>query len=126
MEHKKEIVKKWLDEYKIGFINKGIKKYSENIDKLISCVEFSQSKESLEMINHFYKIRNDIQVNHINKNNFDKKYKKLNEKISYLMVKWLNNVYMLDYSDGSQINRIYIFKLDLKIYESQINNRKVV
>lgn len=119
---KRKQVKRWISEYIEGFIKKNSIDYAEKLKMLNNAVEFAESEEALNMVNHFFKIRSELQLNHIDKNNFDKTYKKLNEKIVYQLDKMINKIVFIDFMSERGLNRLCVFNTDVELYKKQINN----
>ena len=119
---KRKQVKRWISEYIEGFIKKNSIDYAEKLKMLNNAVEFAESEEALNMVNHFFKIRSELQLNHIDKNNFDKTYKKLNEKIVYQLDKMINKIVFIDFMSERGLNRLCVFNTDVEIYKHQINS----
>jgi len=121
-----EQCKKWVKDYELAFLKNGLLIQSEGYRQLVSSIEFSESKESFEMINHFYKLRNEIQKNHIDKNNFNKRYKTLNEKVVYHLDKMIKKITYIDFQNQRGINRLCVFKSDIPYWKKDLNKRGVL
>lgn len=118
-------VKKWIAEYIEVFVKKSSVDYADKLRMLNTAVEFAESEQSLNMVNHFFKIRNELQINHIDKNNFNETYKKLNSKIVYQLDKMINKIVLIDFMSARGQNRLCVFNSDVELYTQQINNGKV-
>ena len=118
----REQVKIWIKEYQLGAFEHGNSKLTNDLENLIVSIELSISPKSIEMIKHFYKLRNEIQVHYIDKKNFNKRYKKLNEKVTYTIEKMISKVWHMDYMLDEQLNRLYCFKSDVMHYVNELNN----
>jgi hypothetical protein len=119
-----ELLKDWINEYVTKFKEKGLKSESFYYSRLVIAIECSQSKTSLNMVNHLYKIRAKIQQ-HIDNQNFNSEYKKLNEKLTYQMNKMINKIYKIDLacrSNPSTIKRMFLFKDDMAIWTPYDNS----
>ena len=118
-------LKLWISEYISKFEEKGMPDEALEYSNLKTAIEFSESKESLNMLNHLYKIRSEIQT-HIDENNFDEKYKKLNEKWVYQLNKMVKKIYLLDFIGGANpktTKRMIIFKADIDFWKEDIESR---
>lgn len=125
IEPMREQAKAWIEEYKIGALKHNHTKFVNNLTRLTICIEFSKSSKSIEMMQHFYKLRNEIQVHYINKNYFNNRYKKLNEKITYHIEKMINQIWQIDYMVDNEHNRLHCFKSDVKHYANELNNGEI-
>ena len=119
-----ELLKGWISEYVSKFKYNGLESESIRYARLVIAIDFAQSDTSLNMLKHLYKIRVKIQV-HIDNENFNSAYKKLNEKLTYQMNKMINKIYQIDLGGGSNpntIKRMFLFKDDMEIW-TPYNNR---
>ncbi|MBU1216427.1 hypothetical protein KJ870_00635 [bacterium] len=119
-----ELLKNWISEYVTKFKEKRLERESVRYASLVIAIDFSQSDTSLNMVKHLYKLRAKIQL-HIDEQNFNSEYKKLNEKLTYQMNKMINKIYQIDLGGGSNpntIKRMFLFKDDMEIW-TPYNNR---
>lgn len=117
-----ELLKNWISEYVTKFKEKGLERESVRYASLVIAIDFSQSDTSLNMVKHLYKLRAKIQL-HIDEQNFNSEYKKLNEKLTYQMNKMINKIYQIDLGGSNQntIQRIFLFKEDIEIWTNHNN-----
>lgn len=122
LEKKKELLKNWINEYINKFIEHGLEGEVMKYQSLNCRIDFSLTKKSIEKVEHLFNIRSQIEQHIINKN-FNKKYKKLNEKLIYNFEKMIKQIYWIDvkvFEHSSQVNRVSVFdKTDLEIYTNQ-------
>lgn len=126
IENKKLKLKLWLNDYIIKFEKNNSHSLVQEYKALSSAIEFSTSKTSIKSVNHLFEIRNKIQI-HIDDNNFDKFYKKLNEKLIYNFNKLINKIVIIDFktNNSNELYIIKIFKDDVDFLErNQLNINK--
>ena len=114
----------WIKDY-INKISKYNTELINKLEKLYISIDFIKSDKSLNLINHFYNLRNDIQENHIQLNNFNKVYKKLNEKLSYHIDKMIKQLYVIDIQGDDKTYRLHCFKTDISYIQNDINNQNI-
>lgn len=117
-EMKQEFLVKCINQYIQKFKEKGLESEVYKYTSLVSSIELSYCDKSIEKVNHLYKIRIKIEK-HIINNNFNKNYKKLNEKFVYNLEKFIKSIYEIDYFIGSVKCKSFVF--DRKDLERESN-----
>lgn len=123
LEEKKEMLSNWITQYIVKFSEKGLSDTEQVYTYLKCAIDFASTKKSIEKVEHIFNIRNKIEE-HIQENNFDKNYKKLNEKLVYNMNKAIKNITLIDYKVDfySEISRVAVFdSQDLEIVSKEEN-----
>ena len=118
----REQVKIWLEEYRTGAIKHEKHKFIKDLENLIVAIRFAINPESIKMIKQFYKLRNEIQVHHVNKQKFNTRYNKLNKKVMNTLTKMISEIWNIDYMLGEHAFRLYCFNSDVTYYTNELNN----
>jgi len=111
LDQKKQFLIRCIKQYIKKYNEKNLHRKVFELESLIESIKMSYCDKSIEKVNHLYKIRIEIEK-HIINNNFNKNYKKLNEKFVYNIDKCINHIY----DTTCFINGI---KHQLKIFNSE-------
>jgi hypothetical protein len=121
LEVKKEMLSNWIKQYISKFFANGVNDNAEAYTYLMCAIDFASTKKSIEKVEHLFNIRNTIEK-HIQDNNFDNNYKKLNEKLVYNMAKAIKNIILIDCKVDVDISRVAVFDTqDLEIVSKEEN-----
>lgn len=120
------MLRSWISEYINKFEEKGLFYKVEHLNNLMCRIDFSLTKKSIEKVEHIFNIRYKIEQ-HIKNNNFDKKYKKLNEKLVYNFDKLIKNMYVIEFkTNDNDYYQVCVFDKEDFYIHNELNNINII